>query len=1043
MKTTTGSAKHSLSKRTVCLSLTAALAVSAFAGMGALSLTASATPSEEYGLVDNIQDGVILHCFDWKYSDITDSLQQIAKAGFSAVQTSPVQPAAGTGPWYWLYQPLSFTVAENGDLGTRAELQELCEKAEEFGIKVIVDVVANHLAGDHTNIQEDLVADEYWHDDGDNINYKNRYSITHGALGMPDLNSENAYVQQVVADFVDDLKSLGVDGVRWDAAKHIGLPSEDCAFWSAVTANGLYHYGEILDGPVSTGGEDLMKEYTDYISVTDNTYATMLNGSFKNGKAPAKGGNWTTEGISADKIVYWGESHDNYSNGEGKGTNSYSQNVIDRAYAVAAARADATALYLSRPYAIAQDSIRVGVKGSMHFTSPEVAAVNHFHNAMVGKEDAYAASENCAVVTRKDGGAVIVCGEGSGAVSVENVNGYVPAGTYFDEVTGNEFTVTESTISGTVGESGIAVVYDSAFLSKVYAEPEADTEFTDTLNVTLHAVAAQGCSYQVIVDGDNTIYQYGDFQDGDVITIGEGIAAPADVYLLLSGIDENDNTVSSSYHYKKLENRTIPAVENGGIVFDNSKAQWDTINIYVYDESGAVTITNGQWPGVAMTDCGEDYYSYQLPEQFASCKHIMIIFNNGNGDQIPGAMQDGMTMAYADKKLYDGTKWMNYPGYTPSDEPDPEPVDEPDKQEPSRYSIIGSFNNWTGDVPMYEMTKMDLAGTYVGYIDGLPAGDYEFKVRADKAWDESWGAYEADFDRTLDSQQNCTVTVGEGERLVVMLNTTLFTPEALLNPDSLIYDPNTTSDDLINLWPVLSYTFVPQTEHTFGLIGDFNSWSKDIPMEDTYGIGVYTATVEGLTPGETYTFKVRADGAWDLSWGVYEPDFDRTQNSQTNCSVTVDANAKSAKLMVALSTVSVDEAAQNNPDSFVNDPGFTDADMIDFWPVGSNLIMDMGGDDPTPSEPSQESSEPSEQSSEPSQQSEPSEVSEPSEQSTEPTSSEPTSSAPTSQPSQTSTITPGSENVKTADSTSAWVMVLMLIGSAAAVTFVLTAKKRS
>ena len=68
MKTTNGSAKHSFSKKAVCLSVTAALAVSAFAGMGVVSMTANATPAEEYGLMDNIQDGVILHCFDWKYS---------------------------------------------------------------------------------------------------------------------------------------------------------------------------------------------------------------------------------------------------------------------------------------------------------------------------------------------------------------------------------------------------------------------------------------------------------------------------------------------------------------------------------------------------------------------------------------------------------------------------------------------------------------------------------------------------------------------------------------------------------------------------------------------------------------------------------------------------------------------------------------------------------------------------------------------------------------------------------------------------------------
>ena len=73
-------------------------------------------------------------------------------------------------------------------------------------------------------------------------------------------------------------------------------------------------------------------------------------------------------------------------------------------------------------------------------------------------------SDGCSVITRKDGGAVIVKGSGSGEVSVENGGGYAKPGTYTDAVSGNTFTITSSTISGTIGSSGIAVVYD--------AEPE-------------------------------------------------------------------------------------------------------------------------------------------------------------------------------------------------------------------------------------------------------------------------------------------------------------------------------------------------------------------------------------------------------------------------------------------------------------------------------------------------------------------------------------------------------------------------------------------
>ena len=84
--------------------------------------------ANEYGLADNIQDGTILHCFDWKYTDIQAELKNIAEAGFSAVQTSPAQRGDGQ-VWYWLYQPQTFSIQKNA-LGTKDELKALCAEAK-------------------------------------------------------------------------------------------------------------------------------------------------------------------------------------------------------------------------------------------------------------------------------------------------------------------------------------------------------------------------------------------------------------------------------------------------------------------------------------------------------------------------------------------------------------------------------------------------------------------------------------------------------------------------------------------------------------------------------------------------------------------------------------------------------------------------------------------------------------------------------------------------------------------------------------------------
>ena len=104
----------------------------------------TASAANDYGLVDSIQGGVILHCFDWKYTQITKELENIAAAGFTTVQTSPAQVGVDTDEWYWLYQPLGFYLSENA-LGTPDELKALCDSAHSLGMFVIVDVVANHL----------------------------------------------------------------------------------------------------------------------------------------------------------------------------------------------------------------------------------------------------------------------------------------------------------------------------------------------------------------------------------------------------------------------------------------------------------------------------------------------------------------------------------------------------------------------------------------------------------------------------------------------------------------------------------------------------------------------------------------------------------------------------------------------------------------------------------------------------------------------------------------------------------------------------------
>ncbi len=623
--------------------LSASLSAFVSGSLGVQAAESSPTVSaNKYRLKDNIQDGVILHCFDWTYNDIKAELPKIAKAGFTSIQTSPAQPN-GTGTWYWLYQPISFSIGTNG-VGTKAELQSLCDEAEKYGIKIIVDVVANHLRGDHNNIDNDLKPSEYWHTFGGGIDWKNRWQVTHGSIGMPDIATENPYVQQKVCNYVQELKSVGVDGLRWDAAKHIGVPSEGDDFWKSVTQYGLYNYGEILGGPDdrSTGNEDIMKEYTDYISVTDSNYGKELRDSFNSGKAPTSSGNWSEKGISNDKLLYWGESHDTWSNNKDWGfSNEMSQNVIDRAYAVAASRNKVTALYFSRPSSTNKESIKMGEKGSTHYTSSEVAQINKFHNAMDGKADYYTVSDGCSVITRKDGGAVIVKGSGSGEVSVENGGGYAKPGTYTDAVSGNIFTITSSTISGTIGSSGIAVVYDAEPEGPSASVTPGSTNYnTDELTLTLNCKNAKNAQYSI---DDGAFVNY---TNGQKITIGTNLAYDTVTTVTVKASDGKTTSDPETYTYTKVDPNAVKVV-----AYDNSSTKWSKVNAYFWsDDNKEMT----SWPGKKMTDKGNNIFDIEVPD---GAKYV--IFNNGDSQTDDLRIADG-------NKIYSNGSWQNYSTVKPT-----------------------------------------------------------------------------------------------------------------------------------------------------------------------------------------------------------------------------------------------------------------------------------------------------------------------------------------------------------------------------------------
>ena len=569
-----------------------------FSAFALFSMTFSAFADNSYGLKDNIQDGVILHSFDWSLNDIKAEIPNIAKAGFTAVQTSPVSKGGGAGAvWYDVYRPQDYTIG-NG-IGSESELKDLCTTAHQYGVKVIVDVVANHT--DYPNCTGYMNDASRYHTPFDVSNWNDRYQVTHGKIGMWDNKTEDSGVQNYIHQFIEALKNCGVDGIRWDAAKHIGLPSENDTFWQNVPDKYMYNYGEILDG---TGGNDktLFPEYQKYISITDNGYGNGFANSFNSGQVNSSIGNFNQRGAATEKLVYWGESHDTYAN-DGGSSKNISQNKIDRAYAVVAGNNGATALYFSRPSSTDKNSMKLGQKGSTHFTSREVAEVNHMHNICAGEPNYFVNEGNVAAQVRQSG-AIIVLGNGSNqSVSFANGDGkgnWLKAGTYTDKVSGGTFTVTSSTISGQVGNTGIAVIYNGTVSTdpSVTLSPATGTSFSEE-TTTITATAENATSAWIQVDGGSKQT----FTTSTTVTIGSGVDYGKSITISWGATGSDGKTATGSATYNKVKAYT-PTLSSKDEVSCFLETASDNAKIWAWNTT-VRQFTENKWPGDAMTLVGK------------------------------------------------------------------------------------------------------------------------------------------------------------------------------------------------------------------------------------------------------------------------------------------------------------------------------------------------------------------------------------------------------------------------------------------------------
>lgn len=623
------------------------LAATIVSSASAMALTAAAAENDnavsaaDYNLQNNVQDGVILHAFNWSYKTIKENLPAIAAAGYSTIQTSPVQQPKDystsrdvAGQWWKLYQPVSLSVAKNSWLGTKDDLKDLCAEAEKYGVKIICDIVSNHMGSeseDTPNVVSSQVktyapdiydnASAFFRNNKITVSDSSVENVVQGHLNScPDLNTNSTVVQNKVISLLKECIDCGVDGFRFDAAKHIETPDDgDFAsdywknitesagsYYKAKTGDNLYIYGEILN---NCGSGRSYSSYTQYISVTDNKTGDSVLANVVKGKASTAASSSYKSGVAASDAVLWAESHDTYEGESGSGgisnTSKVSDENITKAWAIIAARKDATSLYFARPGA----ALMGDAADDITYKSTAVSEINKFHNLFVGKSEKLGAVDNVAYVARGTSGIVLAnCGGNEKSVSISGTG--LANGTYTDTVSGAKFTVANGVLTGNIGSTGVAVVYNGTTTPRNTCSVESGDFKGDTLTINLGLDNATSGTY--CIDNSKPVTYTGNI----AIRVGSDYAYGETINLTLTATD-GKNTTTTTYKYNKQE-----AASSGVYVFFASEkretsARWKApYNVYIYDEetSKEETYKASNWPGTKMNyDKATGYYYVEIP----------------------------------------------------------------------------------------------------------------------------------------------------------------------------------------------------------------------------------------------------------------------------------------------------------------------------------------------------------------------------------------------------------------------------------------------
>ncbi|KAG9104666.1 hypothetical protein FRC07_009758, partial [Ceratobasidium sp. 392] len=230
---------------------------------------------------------VVVEMFGWNWKSLADECEAfLGPAGVGFIQVNPPQEHLAGNQWWVDYQAVSYKLQSNR--GSREEFAEMVRRCRNAGVKVMVDTLWNHMAGmdsgtgtagsHFTHYQyPDYSYNDFHHcgtPNDDIQNWESQDEFQNCELhNLADLNTGSPYVQGRLANFTNDMLSLGVDGLRLDAAKRRYYSIK--AIIGKLSRSPDYITQEIVDPWGYIGAQ-----YTDIGDVQEFRYPTELKAAF-------------------------------------------------------------------------------------------------------------------------------------------------------------------------------------------------------------------------------------------------------------------------------------------------------------------------------------------------------------------------------------------------------------------------------------------------------------------------------------------------------------------------------------------------------------------------------------------------------------------------------------------------------------------------------------------------------------------------------------------------------------------------------------------